>query len=405
MCSASPECTPRRWTRWLLCVLLAPAWAWAAASAGGEPAAELPAVRGEYEAWLVTVAPGELYWQRFGHNAIWIREPAEGLDHTFNFGYFDFEQEDFLRRFLNGRMLYQSLAFPAREELTGYAAEQRSIRGQRLELSRTQYLRLRNHLLWHVQPANRDYLYDYYLDNCSTRVRDAIDLALDGKLSEHFRAQPAPLNFRDHTRRLTAMDYWYYLGLELLLGRPVDRPISRWDEMFIPAVLADSLSQASPAPFLATLVAQDTSIYGAPRSPPSALPPSVWPRYLLLSTVLVLVSWWVGRRREAVPRSLARAWFGLSALLGSVLVGMWALTDHLVIGPNANLLLLNPLFAGMLLQRGLQPGGALVALAGIAALGQGLWPGGQFNLDVVAALLPLNLAAAWCLTRTPVRAE
>ena len=52
------------------------------------------------EAWLVTFGPGELYFERFGHNAIWLREPAAGLDHTFNFGYFDFEQEDFFLRFL-----------------------------------------------------------------------------------------------------------------------------------------------------------------------------------------------------------------------------------------------------------------------------------------------------------------
>src|SRR5665811_1872697 len=50
------------------------------------------------EAWLVTFGPGELYWERFGHNAIWLREPSRGLDHTFNFGFFDFEQEDFFLR-------------------------------------------------------------------------------------------------------------------------------------------------------------------------------------------------------------------------------------------------------------------------------------------------------------------
>ena len=65
------------------------------------------------EAWLVTFGPGEVYWERFGHNAIWLREPAAGIDHTFNFGYFDFGQEDFILRFARGRMLYFSVAQPA----------------------------------------------------------------------------------------------------------------------------------------------------------------------------------------------------------------------------------------------------------------------------------------------------
>src|SRR3990170_7731540 len=58
------------------------------------------------EVWLVTYGPGEIYWQRFGHNGIWIRDSRLGLDHVFNFGFFDFAQEGFLWRFLQGRLLY-----------------------------------------------------------------------------------------------------------------------------------------------------------------------------------------------------------------------------------------------------------------------------------------------------------
>ncbi len=87
------------------------------------------------EAWLVTFGPGELYFERFGHNAIWLREPAAGLDHTFNFGYFDFEQEDFFLRFMRGRMLYFSIAQPANREFAYYRQENRSIRAQKLNLS------------------------------------------------------------------------------------------------------------------------------------------------------------------------------------------------------------------------------------------------------------------------------
>ncbi|MGD2129968.1 MAG: hypothetical protein PVJ17_11735, partial [Lysobacterales bacterium] len=88
----------------------------AAAAQTGEPQAE----GSTPEVWLVTYGPGQIYWQRFGHNAIWIRDPELGLDHTFNFGFFDFGQEDFFLRFLQGRMLYFSAAQPAREEFASY---------------------------------------------------------------------------------------------------------------------------------------------------------------------------------------------------------------------------------------------------------------------------------------------
>jgi hypothetical protein len=112
----------------------------------------------EAEVWLVTYGPGEIYWQRFGHNAIWIRDQQLGLDHAFNFGFFDFEQEDFFLRFLQGRMLYFSAARPAREEFSSYINENRSIRAQRLDLSPEQKLKLIDFLLEEIQPEHRDYL-------------------------------------------------------------------------------------------------------------------------------------------------------------------------------------------------------------------------------------------------------
>ncbi|MEE4293683.1 MAG: DUF4105 domain-containing protein, partial [Xanthomonadales bacterium] len=165
------------------------------------------------EVWLVTYGPGEVYWQRFGHNAIWVRDPARGLDHTFNYGFFDFAQENFFLRFLMGRMRYFSAAQPSDAEFAQYVSENRSIRAQRLALSKQQSAALVRSLLHDIRPENREYLYDYYADNCSTRVRDALDRALGGAIREAAVARPANADLRDHTRRLTQGDFWLYLGL------------------------------------------------------------------------------------------------------------------------------------------------------------------------------------------------
>ena len=170
-----------------------------------------------------------------------------GLDHTINFGYFDFEQEDFFLRFMRGRMLYFSIAQPSTREFAFYRQDNRSIRAKKLNLTQLQYRRLRDHLLNEVQPENRNYRYDYYLNNCSTRIRDALDIALDCALSARSGQLPAKLNLRDQTRRLTQMQFWYYLGLEAGLGFPVDRAVTRWDEMFIPMVVADEIAEISVA--------------------------------------------------------------------------------------------------------------------------------------------------------------
>ena len=208
-------------------------------------AQDLPEAR-ETQVWLVTYGPGEIYWQRFGHNAIWIRDRERGLDHAFNFGFFDFEQENFFLRFLQGRMLYFSAARPAQDEFTAYINENRSIRAQRLDLSVDQKEHLTRFLLNEIKPENRDYLYDYYRNNCSTRVRDALDMGLGGLLREKFEPLAGAQTWREHTRRLTVDDFWLYLGLEIVLGATIDREIDRWDELFIPSELAGALTGLRP---------------------------------------------------------------------------------------------------------------------------------------------------------------
>jgi hypothetical protein len=354
----------------------------------------------EREAWLVTYGPGEIYWQRFGHNAIWLREPG-GLDHTFNFGFFDFEQESFLLRFVQGRMRYFAAAVPADLEIGLYAGEGRSVRAQRLDLSPEGYDALRDYLVRHVQPENREYLYHYYRDNCSTRLRDALDLALGGAFRDTFQARPADQNLRAHTRRSTQLDRVYYLGLVAALGLPIDRAISRWDEMFLPAVLADSVSahtvtrEGESFP----LVLEDRVLVPGWVVLPPDEPGRTWPIYGLLGLVLVAGVALLGRsRRPAAVAGFVYGWLLIAGTLGLGLAAAWAFTDHNDAFPNLNLLLLNP-FGLLALLPPLRrfTGWLLLASLG-AAIVAALWPQGQYLADTLALLAPINLAvAAWLL--------
>ncbi|MBL8961188.1 MAG: hypothetical protein JNJ98_15130, partial [Gemmatimonadetes bacterium] len=71
-----------------------------AAGAGAQPAASPAPVPGaELEVYLMTMGPGDLIWERFGHNAVGIRDRAAGTDVVYNWGVFDFDEADFLPRF------------------------------------------------------------------------------------------------------------------------------------------------------------------------------------------------------------------------------------------------------------------------------------------------------------------
>lgn len=349
---------------------------------------DVPQAQGR-EVWLVTYGPGDVYWQRFGHNAIWVRDPALGLDHTFNFGFFDFGQEHFFLRFLTGRMLYFSAAQESSVEFAQYVSENRGIRAQRLDMNGEQSRSLIDALVRQVQPQNRNYLYDYYEDNCSTRVRDALDRSLGGALSGVSAGRPARGTLRDHTRRLVQPDFWLYLGLEAVLGRYTDRPIDRWQELFIPGELAGEVATHQG------LVIEDIVLFESTLPEPPAQAGPVWWRYLLGSVMLVGV-FTVFRRRIPVA-GIARTWFALSGSFGLAILFFWFGTDHVAAGQNLNLLVFNPLwlilsFASVARRRAL----ILVtpfALASIAIAVTGY----QYSADVVAAFVPLNLAAAWAL--------
>jgi len=382
----------------LLCLAVMSPWSPTFAADDSAPSTEV---------WLLTYGPGEIYWQRFGHNAIWIRDPGLGLDHVFNFGFFDFDQENFFLRFLQGRLLYFSAARPAQREFSSYIDENRSIRAQRLKLSPEQSLRLVEYLVDEVQPENRDYLYDYYINNCSTRVRDALDLALDGALAGSFRPVRAGQNWRDHTRRLTAGDFWLYLGLEIVLGARIDQPISRWDEFFIPSELAASLASLEHpgADGLQSLVIEDVMLYQSSLQAPPAVPGNWWSRYLLMSMVLLAVAWLACRLGVLTPVRLAQGWLALSGLAGVIMLVFWFFTDHVAVSQNLNLLVFNPLWWVVLYWQRHKAAGPVLLLASILALLMVLLPPHQYSLDVLAAFLPLNIASGIIFRRRSLRAD
>ncbi len=379
------------WTRRrsLASLLLVVMSTWSSTFAADEPTSST-------EVWLLTYGPGEIYWQRFGHNAIWIHDTDLGLDHVFNFGFFDFEQDNFFLRYLQGRLLYFSAAQPVEREFSNYIDENRSIRAQRLDLSPEQSLQLVEYLLDEVQPENRLYLYDYYTNNCSTRVRDALDLALGGALVSSFRSATGAQSLRDHTRRLTIGDFWFYLALEIVLGAKIDQPISQWDEFFIPSELAASLADMEHPGVggLQPLVVEDVMLYQSSLQPPPAEPGNWWTRYLLMSMAILAFAGLACRLLRVLnPLLLVQGWLLLSGVAGLMMLFFWIFTDHVAVGQNLNLLVFNPLWWVVLYWKGHKAAGSVLLLASMLALSMALLTSQQYTIDVLAAFLPLNIVS------------
>lgn len=385
----------------LMALLLA-----AVAPVAAQPASAPPAP----EISLLTFAPGEIYWQRFGHNAILVRDHARGDARVYNYGIFDFQQKNFFLNFARGRMLYRLDEAPLDWTLRFYAAEGRWAVEQQLALTEAQRRKLADFLAWNARAENAEYHYDYFIANCSTKARDALDLGLDGGLRTVLRARAGTSTWRSEVLRLMAPEPLLMRGMDLGLGPRVDVPLDQWQEGFIPMQLMEAIREVQVddgSGARRPLVAAERQLLPAREQEDAASPAALWLASLLaglgLAAVLALTA-----RVRVLGAAFTGFYVLVCGLAGTVLLLGWLATDHWGMAANHNLLLLNPLWLLLPVLRG----NARAVLATVLAAGTVValpvaLIGTQPNLHWVALLLPPHgvvAAAAWLRASAATRA-
>jgi hypothetical protein len=368
--------------------------------------------------YLVTAAPGEAVWERFGHNALWIHDARTGEDVVWNWGLFSFSQAGFIPRLVRGEMMYWMGGFPLEATLGEYRAQGRDVWAQELALTPEQELELDRLVRLNALPENRFYRYDYYRDNCSTRVRDMLDAVLGGAIRSTFEPVETGVSWRWHTLRLLDETPVWRTGLQIVLGNPGDERIDAWQEMFLPmrlrARVADMTVDGPDGTPRALVVAERRLLEGALPAP-RVEPRSRAVAFLLAGLVvgggvLVLARAAAGGARGArwSLAALLVVWGVVAGVVGVVLTAAY-LTDHVFWFANENLLLATPLHLGvgtaglMLFQRRSAPRWTVALarlLAGLSLFGLALKPLPGFdqgNADILAFALPINVAAAVAL--------
>lgn len=368
----------------------------------------------QLEVSLITYGPGEVYWERFGHDAIEIRDRADGQAISFNYGLFDFNQNGFLLNFARGRMSYLMGADNTADDESVYQQAGRSITRQQLALTPEQASALRDFLLWNLRPENAHYRYDYFTSNCSTRVRDALDQTLGGIIAKKLQGEPAGLTYRQQTDRLMSAQPWLMLILDLGLGPYADQPLSAWQESFLPMVLQQDVRQIQVNDGhggTRPLVTNERVVSPTTLVPPPAQSPDLRVPLGLAGLVLagLLLALW--RYAPLGYALLATLFLLLAGTAGVLMLVLWTLTAHHSAWANANLLLFNPLAYGLMAAAWRARRRIAVArwmdrliivqlVAILVALLLHLLPGVvQQNQPWIGFALPCWLALAWTLRR------
>lgn len=302
---------------------------------------------------VLTMGPGDQAFFKFGHNAIRIYYPGTEHDYVYNFGTFQFDNPTLILDFLTGKFRYWLSVQTYRGTLNHYKHEDRSLYEQELNIAPWQARALADTLRETSKPENRYYEYDYYRDNCSTRIRDVLDDNYGGVLKERFQ-DPGQMTLRDHTLRATADSFWVYAGLDIAMGAYIDQPETRWGEMFLPERLMTGLQSVvfNGAHGAAPLVKERKTLYEARSRPPLATkPPERTVAFLqgglAVGGVFAFLGWEAYHRRlrwARVALSVSCGAFGLTfGILGSLFVLLWAFTNHQVAYRNENILQCSPL--------------------------------------------------------------
>lgn len=189
----------------------------------------------EAEIAVVTIGPyqGEV-WSAFGHSGFRITDPVNGVDWFYDYGLYDFEQENFFLNFAKGLLKYK---VGVREWKRTYQIQRyykRSIKLQYLNLTRSEKQSLFDYMQNNVRPENAEYLYNYVYDNCATKIRDVCEVLYPNRITFDLSYQEEGKSVRDLMDDYLDYQPWGDLGIDLGLGMQIDEEADAEIYMFLP---------------------------------------------------------------------------------------------------------------------------------------------------------------------------
>lgn len=293
---------------------------------------------------LLTCSPGNEAYSVYGHSAFRIRDEAAGYDMVFNYGLFDFSAPNFVYRFARGQTDYLLGAYDFYHFLNEYIADKRSIYEQVLNLKQAEKQDIFDFLLWNARPENRVYRYNFFFDNCATRIRDVIQKHTHGSVVFPEYGQNTG-TFRDLIKEFHSKMLWLNFGVDLVVAAPADKEASAYQEMFLPDYLMMHFANTDVKDIdgVRPLVTTARQIYDAPEVKFDNL--KLLSPLVVLSILFLIVIWItiIHYRTGTTNYTIDYLIFGLNGLMGLAILWFTLYSEHPAMSPNYNLLWAIPL--------------------------------------------------------------
>jgi len=286
---------------------------------------------------LITCGSGSELYSTFGHSALHIYDPTSGLDRVYNYGTFDFDTPNFYVKFARGQLNYFLNVTDFSRFARSYQYEGRWVYRQELNLTQEQKAEIFVFLEKNALPENRFYKYDFFYDNCSTRLRDVIELILGDALIYPDAASDTTATFREMIDLYLLDLPWSDLGIDLALGMPCDDEADFREKMFLPDYLMANLAMAKVmrnGAAIPLVKREGLVIEENPNLSQSEATDIRWIFWLLL-IFCVITTLFVHPKKMKLFDII---FFGFVGILGILLALLWFATDHSATKWNLNLL-------------------------------------------------------------------
>jgi hypothetical protein len=295
------------------------------------------------EVYLLTCGPGTETYSIYGHSALRIVIPETQTDNVFNWGLFDFNTPNFTWKFAKGRLEYLLGTESLQNFLQIYQYEQRYVISQRINLDRVETYRLITLINENLKPENIRYRYDFFYDDCSTRIRDLLEKSIGGKLLYPPVEYGEVTTFRKMVGKYQNPYPWLNFGIDLIMGSPGDKKASFRDRMFLPVDMKEGLSE--------TVINRDGKMIPLLQNPSVILdfgPPVIRQKFFispvfvftLLSILVIILS---ARLKSKKSNNLADIIiFSIFSILALLMIFFNFFTDHQQMKWNLNIIWLNP---------------------------------------------------------------
>lgn len=293
---------------------------------------------------ILTCAPGDQLYSIYGHNAIRIIDRNTNNDLVYNYGTFDFNTPGFAVKFMRGKLPYSIGVATYNDFLREYQYYQRDVNEQVLYLDSLQKQKIISYLAVNLQPENRTYKYDFFMDNCATRLRDIIDQNITNFTWDNTKASGK--TYRQIIKEYQYKMPWTDFGIDLIIGAPADQKTSLTQESFIPDYLASAISNARFNDSRNTgLLFQQKQILTFDRKD-DKINFLLSPYFLFILLLLIEINIFFRHLRGMNihwVKKYDQFWLLVLTLASALMIFMWFGTDHIPTKYNWNILWASPL--------------------------------------------------------------